>query len=166
MLVLSRVSKISLLDTDSQPRLVPNLTPNFTQTSQNIYIKTINYVLSNLIKILDIYQVNEDKMRVTDYLTGDNLEYDITENVDSVGIIKFKLNMKHLKTLLHCIGYEISVPKGFNVTINRKTIKNMINIEDQCKQIFYETKRMPSYAVVIMVGSLEKIKFPQDNIVD
>ena len=40
----------------------------------------------------------------------------------------------------------------------------MINIEDQCKQIFYETKWMPSYAVVIMVGSLERIKFPQDNV--
>ncbi|KYM92118.1 hypothetical protein ALC53_01181 [Atta colombica] len=117
--------------------------------------------------ILDIYQVNEDKMRVTDYLTGDNLEYDITENVDSVGIIKFKLSMKHLKTLLHCIGYEtaeISVSKGFNVInekiksiINIKSyIKSIINIEDQCKQIFFEMKL--SYTMVIMVGSLERIK--------
>jgi len=32
-------------------------------------------------------------MRVTDYLTGDNLEYDITENVDSVGS-KFTIQLR------------------------------------------------------------------------
>ena len=32
-------------------------------------------------------------MRVTDYLTGDNLEYDITENVDSIGS-KFTVQLR------------------------------------------------------------------------
>ncbi|KYQ56366.1 Leukotriene A-4 hydrolase [Trachymyrmex zeteki] len=166
--------------------------------------------------ILDFYQLNEDKdkISVTDYLTGVNLEYAITKNVNSYGskfTIQLPLKYKHdvngykykyrldtyyfhynYKIQIECetckgssalywlrsdqtsdgtypmliTNNKISVPKDFNfVTICGVICNQIINVEDRCKHIFFETILMPSYTMIIMIASLEDIQYaPYDNV--
>ncbi|KYQ56564.1 Leukotriene A-4 hydrolase, partial [Trachymyrmex zeteki] len=61
---------------------------------------------------------------------------------------------------------EISVPKDLNfVTICGVTCNQTINDGDRCKHIFFETIPMPSYAMIIIVGSLKDIQYAsEDNV--
>ncbi|KYN35576.1 Leukotriene A-4 hydrolase, partial [Trachymyrmex septentrionalis] len=180
-------------------------------------------------EIVNIYQLNEDKMYVTDYKSGDHLEYSVTQNVDSVGskfliripqlykgpfteykyqycITPYKFNYNCIiqieyetrkdspalywlrsdqtsdgthpllitnNTFIYARGIlpcqdspsvrftftaEISVPSNFNsVIICGRTSKQMIHDGDRHKFIFFEKFPVPSYAMIIMVGSLERI---------
>ncbi|KYN28310.1 Dipeptidase 1 [Trachymyrmex cornetzi] len=60
---------------------------------------------------------------------------------------------------------EISVPNNFDsVIICGRKCKEIKIVGDRYKHIFCETGRVPSYAMVIMVGSLEKKKILQSNV--
>ncbi|KAG5348034.1 LKHA4 hydrolase, partial [Acromyrmex charruanus] len=180
--------------------------------------------------ILDIYQLNEDKMDVSEYFSSDKLKYDVKQTHCSVGSefiviqipqkyrgrfteFKYKYCNKPYQIDYNCVilimyetrkdspvlywlrsdqtsdgthpllitnnkftyargifpcqdspsvrftfTAEISVPNNFNsVIICGRTCKPIINDGDRYIYMCFEMIPMPSYAMIIMVGSLETI---------